>query len=116
MILGAERATDASRVPKVLWERPVAPGDGLGATGTAHMYHNGLAAGRAVAAYDQPSGATQLVAIDAATGKTLWEAPTPRFTGLVLTRTRVYLQGIGRQIDVRDAANGKLLGSFGPKE
>jgi outer membrane protein assembly factor BamB len=112
MLLGFEPNADTSKPSRVVWKRPVAPGDGLGSAGSGHMFHFGLAAGRAVTGYDTPSGETKLVAVDAASGRTLWEVPTPDFSGLVLTAARVYILA-GSRLHVRDAATGAAIGGVG---
>jgi hypothetical protein len=97
---------------KILWQRPLAPGDGLGAITGMHHGHFDVLGGRALAAYDDPQGASHFVMVDAATGRTLWDAITPRFRSFALTLSRLYVNTSGK-IDVRDAATGRVLGSAG---
>jgi hypothetical protein len=97
---------------KAVWKRPVAPGDGLGAVGVAHMGDFDLRAGRAVTGYEDPKGKTHLIAVSAADGRTLWDVITPRFYEMALSATRVYLSDWG-WIDVYDAATGRRLGGIG---
>jgi hypothetical protein len=92
----------------VRWNRPLAPGDGLSAVRATFFL--ALRSGRAVTWYDHAAGRPHVIAIDAAGGRTLWDAPTTEVLSLHLSPTRVYVQH--RQgLDVRDAATGKLLGT-----
>jgi Protein kinase domain len=102
---------------KILWQRPLAPGDGLGAVGLSITGNLAFVGGRAVVAYEHASGTTRLMAADPVTGNTLWEVTMRRLHHFTLTPTRVYVYSfVGNRIDVRDAATGHLLGGFGPKE
>jgi hypothetical protein len=107
MLLGFAPGRGASPVK---WRRPVAPGDGLTAAGSPSEVE--LRGGRAVVLYTDVSRARRLAAIDAVTGKTLWDVPTPPVHSFVLTPSRVYVSRWAR-LDVRDAATGKLLGGVG---
>jgi eukaryotic-like serine/threonine-protein kinase len=100
---------------KILWQRPLAPGDGLGAVGTSHYGEFDASSGRAVAAYDDPQGATHIVAVDEATGRTLWDVTSPAFYSFVLSPSRLY-ENLGGRIEVRDAATGRVLGGIGGQE
>jgi hypothetical protein len=95
----------------IRWQRPVAPGDGLGAR-DAREDDLLLVAGRAIAHYQDRASAHHLVALDAATGKTLWDATSEQYNRVTATAARVYVWRWSR-LDVRDAATGRLLGGVG---
>jgi hypothetical protein len=90
--------------------RPVGPDDGLGAVGAAKFVQ--LTAGRAVALYEDARGGAHIVAIAAASGGTLWDVPARDTLEMTLSPTRLYV-GRSGQLDVRDAATGRLLGTLG---
>ncbi len=72
-----------------------------------------LAGGRVVAAYTDLSLANHLVALDAKTGRTLWDVTAMSdHRTFALTATRIYEMD-SPNVGVRDAATGKLLGSVG---
>jgi hypothetical protein len=106
-------ATVGLQSSPVLWQRPLASGGALTATESLLTEDIALCAGRAVTGYEAASGKTQLVAVDAQTGKTQWEVTTPSFSHFMLSATRVYVGRTWNRIDVRDAATGRLLGGAG---
>jgi hypothetical protein len=74
-----------------------------------------LAGGRVVAGYDDISGKSHLVAIDAKTGDQKWDVITTSNRSFVLTPTRIYERDPPR-LNVRDAATGKLIGGVGASD
>lgn len=95
----------------VRWSRPVAPDDGFG--GRVDGAICDIAAGRMVIKYEDLTGNAHILAVDVASGKTLWDVDAEnQVASLVLSATRVYANG-WRQIDVRDAATGRRIGRVG---
>jgi outer membrane protein assembly factor BamB len=109
MLAGFDPHPAGARRPKVLWERPLGSGDGLGAAYLHHYGDHAVAGGRAVAVYDE-RGETHVVAVDIATGRTLWNEVSASLDAISMTPARVYVER-GTELDVRDAATGKLLGT-----
>jgi hypothetical protein len=103
----------AGQPPKLRWQRGVAPGSPLAAK-EAPLSEPSLSAGRVVVTYEDLQGEHRLEAIDAATGKTMWDVPTESLLRLRITPTRVYVLRWTR-LDVRDAATGALLGGVGSR-
>ena len=107
MVLGFTPHPREGAEPRIRWIRPLAPDNGLGA---AHIVNFlALQAGRAVTHYDHTSGRAHVLAIDAASGRTLWEAPTTTIVFMHVTASRVYVQH-NQWLDVRDAATGRPAG------
>ena len=95
------------------WVRTIPPIEPLRAQGNSlNSSHVSLAGGRVVATYDDISGKSHLVALDAKTGDQRWDVVTSHRGSFSLSPTRVYELDSPR-LDVRDAATGKLLGGVG---
>jgi hypothetical protein len=84
-----------------------------------------IAFGRLYAVYDKVYFDARLTALDAKTGRPLWDVPLVGSVlggegasrgnahGLVTTASRVYVTRIGGGLDVFDAASGEAVGSIG---
>ncbi len=101
---------------KVKWSGNL-PSEGLSSTDTDPPID--LVNGRFYAAYELTgSKGSNLVAIDAETGKRLWESPIPRSESgsgpdeIVVTKTRIYVPH-WTWLDIFDASNGKGIGTVG---
>jgi hypothetical protein len=112
MLVGFTPGT-VGRPPTLRWQRGFAPGSPLEAQMTA-VPSVKLAGGRAVVTYDDLAGEHHLAAIQAATGKTLWDVTSESFFRVGTTAKRVYVSRWSR-LDVRDAATGALLGGVGTR-
>ena len=110
MLVGFTPASPG-RAPTLRWQRGFAPGSPLEAQLTDVPTFK-LAGGRVVVTYDDLAGAHHLAAIEASTGKTLWDVTTESLFRLGASATRVYVSRWSR-LDVRDAATGALLGGVG---
>ena len=104
----------ASEVVQTTWQRPIGGNGGLDAVGTSHFGSLNVRGGRAVAAYDDARGKHHVFALDAATGRALWDIVTPTFHDLTISATRVYLRRWTR-VEAYDAATGRLLGGAGER-
>ncbi len=96
------------------WESPLAP---PGQAAEHHFdWHVALAGGRAVVEYTQPSdSSTHLVALDAATGRRLWDVPVEangQISELHLTAARAYVV-LNTKLTVLDAESGVVRGELG---
>jgi hypothetical protein len=95
------------------WRRPIASDHGLGGTIPNRTNDVELTAGRAFAVYHDLVEKDHVVAVNAVSGKQLWDVKlTERLAHLSAGKTRVYVGGHQR-LDVLDAATGKHLGMFG---
>ena len=103
----------AGKAPRLRWQRGAAPGSPLDAKEMSPS-RPGLAAGRAIVTYEDLHGAHHLEAIDAPTGRTLWDTTSESFLQFRTTATRIYVMRWSR-LDVRDAATGALLGGVGAR-
>jgi hypothetical protein len=103
----------AGRAPVLRWQRGFASGSPLGAQ-MADIPAVKLAGGRAVVTYNDLAGAHHLEAVEASSGKTLWDVNTESLFRFRTSATRVYVSRWSR-LDVRDAATGALLGGVGTR-
>jgi hypothetical protein len=99
--------------PALRWQRGVVQGSSLGAK-EGDLSELPLANGRAFVGYEDLRSRHHLEAIEAATGRTLWDEPTESFFHVRATATRVYVMRWTR-LDVRDATTGALLGGVGSR-
>lgn len=100
----------------VTWQRPL-PGGNLAEAAENPPDAFDVAGSTIVATYQQRAGAMRVVALDAATGRTLWEAGVPRSQGsaprtLTVGRERVYVPH-WTWLDVLDRATGAHLRTVG---